>query len=687
MKPKRSLTNWIKQAKGIFVLLLILSGLAVTAPPARAESASLFLTPNTGSFVVDSTFEVSVYLDTQGESINTIELNIKFPPDKLQLVSSSTGKSIIGIWTSQPKYNNQAGTIYLVGGIPGGINVSKGLISTFTFRVRAVGSAVVKFDNSRVLLNDGLGTEVLTQNYNSIYDLTLPPPAGPVVISDTHPDQSQWYKGTTASLKWSGEGGEQGFSYILSDEAVDIPDDISEGVQRNVVYQSLSEGRHYFHIKSLRNGVWGGTTHYAINVDPTPPADFGVEIIPDARTTRIQPVLQFATTDASSGLDHYELRIVPLNQPADNADGNEFFIEAQSPYVANQLELGDYDVIVRAFDKAGNIREVTQRMQIVTSMFRYISGRGIEFGNLMYLPWWLALLLLILLILLLAYIARRLRRWHQYLDRRAEKKELPAMVQQQISELQKYRTKYGKLAAFVLAVLVSLAIGPSVKAEEDVLPPPVVTTVSHDISDKDIFYLGGETSVPNAEVVIYLQSLESSATQSEEVQADENGEWFYRHDALLPAGQYVLWTQTKVGEQLSPPSPQLALNVETTAINFGATRISFVTLYMILALVFGVAVILLLIYVVYKFFHGRRKHQSIIMQIAEAEASVRRGFAVLNRDIQAELAVIKRAKLNKKLTDEEQVKESQLLKDLDEIEQYLSKEIWDIEESERTGKA
>lgn len=671
-----------KPSIALLAMVFVLAGL-FGYQPALAASASLSLTPNSGSFVVDSTFEMSVYLDTQGESVNTIELNIKFPPDKLQLVSSSTGKSIIGIWTSQPKYNNQTGTIYLVGGIPGGINVSRGLISTFTFRVRAVGSAVVKFDTSRVLLNDGLGTEVLTQNYNSIYELTLPPPAGPVVISETHPDQSQWYSNTSASLQWKNEGAEQGFSYVLNDEPVDIPDDISEGTQHNVLYKALSEGRHYFHIRSLRDGVWGGTTHYAINIDPTPPADFKIEIIPDARTTRKQPVFQFATTDAASGLDHYELRVVPLNQAPNEAGNNEFFIEAQSPYISNELGLGNYDVIIRAFDKAGNIREVTQRLEVVNATFKYIGGKGLEFKSLFIIPWWIVWILFAIIILILLWMSRRLEFWHMLLDHKRKHKPLPDHIQQQINELQNYRSKYGKLSAIILAIVVTFMFGPSVKAASEVLPPPVVTTISNSISDKDIFYIGGQTGVVDAEVVVYLQSLDSSATQSETIKTEKNGEWFYRHDSFLPAGSYLLWTQTKVGDQQSPPSPQITLNVETTAINFGATRISYVTLYLIMVIVLSLIVIGLIIYIIHKFRHGHVKHQTMVREISEAEASVRRGFAVLNRDIQAELEIIKLAKLNQKLSIEGKKREQELLKDLADIEQYLSKEIWDIEEAER----
>lgn len=676
----------------VALLLLNFAGFLFVPMPAHAAAASLSLIPNAGSFVVDSTFDVSVYLDTQSQSVNTIEINLRFPQDKLQLVSSSTGKSIIGIWTSLPKFNNQAGTVNLVGGIPGGVNVSRGLISTFTFRVKAVGSALIKFENSRVLLNDGLGTEVLTQSYNSIFDLTLPPPAGPVVISDTHPDQTRWYRDASVSLRW-GDAREDGFSYVINSTAIDTPDDISEGKRHDVVYKNLTEGRHYFHIRALRNGVWGGTTHYALNIDPTPPAEFQIEIVPDDKTSRRQPVIQFASTDSSSGLDHYELKIVPLSHvtTGTNDDANkEFFIEAQSPYISNQLELGKYDVIVRAYDKAGNYREQVKRMDIVNAVFKYVGGEGVEVKSWFIMPWYWLWILLVLIILLLIYFIRKLRWWHWHLDRKREQKEFPVSIQQQMEELQKYRSKYGKLTSLILAVAVSLALVSQTLAQEgsdQVLAPPVITTVSKNISDEEIFYVGGQTGVANVDVLIYLQSLESSATVSQIVKTDKNGEWFYRHNGFLSPGNYLLWTQTKLGNQSSVPSPQISLSVETTAIQFGATRVSYVTLYLVLTLVLAFLVVVLLLYILHKFRKGHKKHQMFVKEISEAEASIRRGFAVLNRDIQAELDVIRRAKLTQSLSAEEKIKEEQLLNDLAEIEQYVSKEIWDIEEVERTGKA
>ena len=665
---------------------MILAGfLVVPSKVQAAPAASFSLSPNTGSFIVDSTFDVSIYLDTQGQSINTVELNLKFPPDKLQLASSSTGKSIIGIWTSAPKFDNQAGTIYLVGGIPGGITVSKGLVANLTFRVKSVGSAVVKFENSRVLLNNGLGTEILTQNYNSIYELTLPPPAGPIVVSNTHPDQTKWYPDTTLSLQWDSESEADAYSYVLNEKSIDNPDDISEGTKTDVVYKNLSEGRHYFHIRALRNGHWGGTSHFAVNIDPTPPADFQIEIVPDARTTRKQPVIQFATSDQSSGMDHYELNIIPLSKPGTSPTSSQgFFVEAQSPYVTNELELGKYDVIVRAIDKAGNMREVTKRMEIVTAVFSLVGKEGLLVFSTIIIPWYVLLLILLIFILALVYLIHRLHLWHRALDYRSANSQLPEDLQQQLAELQTYRQKYGHIASFLLIVVLSSVLAGHARAESQVLPPPVVETVSKNISDQDIFYIGGNSGVADADIIIYLQSLDSAATISETTKADKSGRWFYRHNTFLTPGSYLLWTQTKVGDQLSPPSAQIAMSVETTALHFGATRISFTTLYLTLTILFAIVILLLLAFIIIRFRHARRKHKAFLQEIEEAEASVRRGFAVLNRDIQSQLALIHQTKTSKILTDEEKAREEQLLKDLQDIEQYVSKEIWDVKELEST---
>jgi len=52
-----------------FSILLI-----IVVLPLTASAAILSLSPNSGTFSVGSTFDVSIFLDTQGKSINVIDV-------------------------------------------------------------------------------------------------------------------------------------------------------------------------------------------------------------------------------------------------------------------------------------------------------------------------------------------------------------------------------------------------------------------------------------------------------------------------------------------------------------------------------------------------------------------------------------------------------------------------------------
>ncbi|MBI4033926.1 MAG: hypothetical protein HY378_00040 [Candidatus Brennerbacteria bacterium] len=655
----------------------------------RAEAASLKLGPTVGTFTVGSTFDVSIFLDTEGETINALDASLSFPPDKLQIVLPTTGQSIISVWTSQPRFNNLAGTVSLRGGLPGGINVSSGLVTTLTFRVKSVGTAVLRFlDDSRVFLHDGKGTDALRDTQNGIYSLILPPPAGPIIVSETHPDQSRWYSNSSVVLNWAPDSEAGGYSYVLNEEPIGIPDDISEGAKANVVYRSVADGVNYFHVKALRGGVWGGSTHYALNVDTTPPADFKVQIIPGPRTTRTRPIIQFVTTDTLSGMDHYELKIIPLSFEAslEEALGGAFFIEAESPYIPPELRKGSYDVVVRAYDKAGNYRDVGEKLKITTAVFRFVQGEGLEVRGFVVVPWPWVWSALALAIVLLSGVAVWSRRRHLVYHMKLASKELPNHLKKKLVELNRYRKKYGKIAILLMGLigLISLTGPVDAFAQNAELAPPLITSISRDISNEEIFYAGGKTDVTNASVVIYLQNLQTGETLSATVQSDRRGDWFYRHDGFLSTGNYLLWAQTRLADQTSPPSPQIQMSVRPTALQFGSSRVSYEVLYLILTVIFFLAVLGLSIYIVYHAYHSRRKYQRFWKETKEAEESVRRGFAVLRRDIQAELALVKKAKLGKPLQEEGKIREAELLKDLDSVERYIGKEIWDIEKAGHT---
>ena len=651
---------------------------AVFALPGICFASTLSLSPNTGTFTVGDVFDAALILDTQGKSVNAVDISLFFPPDKFQLVSPATGKSIIGIWTSSPQFDNSKGIVKLQGGIPGGINSNSALITSLSFRVKSVGDAVVKFsDGSEVFLNDGLATDDLGQTYSGVYHLTLPPPAGPIVSSSTHSDQSIFYSNRSASLKWKDQNYDSdGYSYILSGESDTIPDNTSEGRKNLVSYGNLSDGIHYFHIKSLRERIWGGITHFAIKIDTTPPAEFPVDIIPSSWTSVKTPTIQFSTTDSFSGIDHYELKIVSLSAKLLPASINQeqFFIETINPYISPPLGLGSYDVIVRAYDKAGNFQEIIKRMKIISNIFEFINEQGLQVGGFTIIWSWLYIICGFI-ILVLGFLALKIRRWRFLAHIAHSNRELPLHIKKQLEELKKYRQKYKSNVFLLIIIATSLLSFNQAKAEEIQLSPPIVTTISQNISNKETFYAGGTTDFSDTAVIIYLQNLATGATQSEISKSNQKGEWFYHSPVYLTAGDYMLWVQGKIGDQTSPPGPQNKISVKRAAIQFGFSRLSYETIYLFWALILLMIILFLTAFIIFHFYHGRKQHGILQKEVREAEESLRRGFAVLKRDIEAELNAIRKSKSNNLVKE----KETHLLEDLDAIQRRIGKEIWDVE--------
>jgi hypothetical protein len=214
----------------------------------------------------------------------------------------------------------------------------------------------------------------------------------------------------------------EAYSYHLNDKALDTPDDVSEGKKTEKNYQDLADGKHYFHIKSLRHGVWGGVTHFAINIDSTPPAQFPIKVLPAENDSKYQHVVEFSTTDSLSGIDHYDIRIAKLR--SNGKEENETFFEATSPYVFSELETGSYNVIVRAYDRAGNFTESIKEFRMPNS-YLGTSIMGVQMGGTFVLSWpwiiFLLLLIIVVLLLIIYYMHKKRDQLEQQLKKLLEK--------------------------------------------------------------------------------------------------------------------------------------------------------------------------------------------------------------------------------------------------------------------------
>jgi len=408
----------------------------------EAGGASLYLSPQTGTFFVGSTFDVSIFVNTGENNVNAVEVDLKFDQKKLQIASPTAGRSFIAVWISQPTFSNTEGTATFQGGVPSpGINTSSGLVSTVTFRAINPGEVAVSIlDSSQVLLDDGKGTNILSSVGRGVYKIIIPPPEGPKVFSPTHPDQNKWYNNNSPTLSWEKEEGVTDFSYSIDDSFYGVPDNISEGNHTSVSFADLEDGIWYFHIKAKKGNAWGGITHYILLIDTTPPADFTLSFEPTLRSpvmTSREPTVSFITTDSLSGLDHYELKLIDLTKVPQRKE-TEFFIEVFSPYQLPSLNTGEYEVMVRAFDQALNRQDSSQKIEVIPiDKIFYITKKGINIWTI-FLPWWkVILILLFLIILVLIIILWQYKRHKTLSQRRKALKEIEEKAKENGQEIKR----------------------------------------------------------------------------------------------------------------------------------------------------------------------------------------------------------------------------------------------------------
>lgn len=147
-----------------------------------AFAAVLSISPAAGTYSVGQTVALNVVLSSTDQASNAMSAKIKFPTDKLQMVTISKAGSIVQLWAAEPTFSNEDGTVHFEGVIPNpGYQGAGGRIVTLYFKVKTTGTAIISYTGASALANDGLGTDILS-GYNNA-ELTLvpasqaPPPA------------------------------------------------------------------------------------------------------------------------------------------------------------------------------------------------------------------------------------------------------------------------------------------------------------------------------------------------------------------------------------------------------------------------------------------------------------------------------------------------------------------------------
>ena len=120
-----------------------------------------FLSGVTSASIGD-TIDVSVRIDSQGQTVNAAQGTIDYPTSILQVVSVDHSNSIFNIWAQEPTVNTSTGEISFLGGSTNSFSGTSLYVLDVTFVVRGKGVATLNFANAGVTAGDGTGANILS---------------------------------------------------------------------------------------------------------------------------------------------------------------------------------------------------------------------------------------------------------------------------------------------------------------------------------------------------------------------------------------------------------------------------------------------------------------------------------------------------------------------------------------------
>jgi len=351
----------------IIYLFILFSSLVI---PSHTSAATLSLSPSVSTVATGNIFTEKIVVGTAGKFVNNAEGTIQFPTDLLEVVSISKSSSIFSLWVEEPSFSNVTGKVTFNGGVPNpGFNGVAGTVATITFKAKKSGSASIIIADGAVRENDGLGTDILSSKSGStvnigvakkveVPDVVIPAiakntvPDKPVVFSETNTNQEVWYSSKSATFSWKVPNSITSIQATLNKIASGAPTTTYDNSVSQKTLNNIADGKSYFHIRFANAQGYGPTTHYKIQIDSTAPKAF----TPTVSNDGYKSIVTLNAKDTTSGIDYYSIKID--NLPVIKVSSSDIVSGKYELPVQNQ---GSHDLVVIAYDKAGNHTEASVR--------------------------------------------------------------------------------------------------------------------------------------------------------------------------------------------------------------------------------------------------------------------------------------------------------------------------------------
>ena len=348
--------------------------IALRRVPYILYNSTLRLQPESGVF--DRSFErtVSIIVDTGDEHINVLSTHVSFDPDLIHVTDLDAEHSVCSNFLEKTidaiQHEIRVSCIVTNPGFSG----SLGTVATIVFEPKKVGSFDLGFnDDSQVLANDGLGTNVLRQAINGNYRIVpnaiekssaanQVDPYIPIVFSPTHPNSARWYNSRSLDFVWTKVGTTTDYVYAFDQSTSTVPFAINQVVGNKLTLSAPSDGIFYFHVAPLSGSRIGQTRHYKVMIDTEPPVN--VRILSSQDEAHIGDVLrlEFSGEDSMSGTQN--MMYIDMNTGTFLPVGKQAYVPL--------VDVGTIPIKLRVYDKAGNYVQVTRVFKVTGTVLQTI---------------------------------------------------------------------------------------------------------------------------------------------------------------------------------------------------------------------------------------------------------------------------------------------------------------------------
>jgi len=352
-----------------FVLFLQNSGFVkLERIPYQLYNSTMRLEPDAGVYDLGFEERFTVFVDTGDEEINTAAVGLRYDPQAVDVEMLDTASSSCSYFiekTIDPTAGDIRLSCVILNDQPGQESLP---LADVVVRTKRTGTFDLSFDpaETKVLANDGLGTNVLRMSQSGSYsvgnfDPTLDGTVASsssatssvesfVVFSPSHPNQSRWYNSPNASFVWRGKPG-QVYRYSFDGQPDSIPTAAHTTEDTSVSIPVPGDGIFYFHLQ-LASG--GPVANYRVQVDQTPPAVASIHLSSDKIVVGDVVRFSFDAQDAGSGVqNNYYVNL-----------GNHLFLPVGSQLYVPFLVPGDQVLTLRVYDDAGNYTEKSQTVHV-----------------------------------------------------------------------------------------------------------------------------------------------------------------------------------------------------------------------------------------------------------------------------------------------------------------------------------